>query len=37
MGFFDKIKNGLLRTKQNMATSMNSIFASFTGENEVFF
>ncbi|MGI6012932.1 MAG: signal recognition particle-docking protein FtsY [Oscillospiraceae bacterium] len=37
MGFFDKIKNGLARTKQNMAISMNSIFASFTGENEVFF
>lgn len=37
MGFFDKIKQGLARTKQNMAISMNSMFASFTGENEAFF
>ncbi len=37
MGFFDKIKNGLARTKQNMAISMNNIFASFTKENEEFF
>jgi fused signal recognition particle receptor len=37
MGFFDKIKAGLARTKQNMAVQMNSMFASFTGENEEFF
>lgn len=37
MGFFDKIKQGLARTKQNMTASMNSMFASFTGENEEFF
>ncbi|MGN1002229.1 MAG: signal recognition particle-docking protein FtsY [Oscillospiraceae bacterium] len=37
MGFFEKIKNGLSRTKQNMTVSMNSMFASFTGENEEFF
>ncbi|MGE4353109.1 MAG: signal recognition particle-docking protein FtsY [Oscillospiraceae bacterium] len=37
MGFFDKIKEGLTRTKQNMAIQMNSMFASFTGENEEFF
>ncbi len=37
MGFFDKIKEGLARTKQNMAIQMNSLFASFTGENEEFF
>ncbi|MBR4952913.1 MAG: signal recognition particle-docking protein FtsY [Oscillospiraceae bacterium] len=37
MGFFDKIKEGLSRTKQNMAISMNNMFASFTGENEEFF
>lgn len=37
MGFFDKIKQGLTRTKQNMAVSLNSMFASFTGENEEFF
>ena len=37
MGFFEKIKNGLARTKQNMTVSMNNLFASFTGENEEFF
>ena len=37
MGFFDKIKEGLARTKKNMAVQMNSMFASFTGENEEFF
>ena len=37
MGFFDKIKSGLARTKQNMAISMNNIFAGFTKENEEFF
>ena len=37
MGFFEKIKNGLARTKQSMTVSMNNLFASFTGENEEFF
>ena len=37
MGFFDKIKEGLARTKKNMAISMNNMFADFTGENEEFF
>ncbi len=37
MGFFDKIKQGLSKTRQNMAISLNSMFASFTGENEEFF
>ncbi len=37
MGFFDKIKQGLARTKKNMSAQMNSMFASFTGENEEFF
>ena len=37
MGFFEKLKNGLARTKQSMTVSMNNIFASFTGENEEFF
>ncbi len=34
MGFFDKIKQGLAKTKQNMTISMNSMFAGITGENE---
>ena len=37
MGFFEKIRNGLARTKQSMTVSMNNMFASFTGENEEFF
>ncbi|MBQ7144619.1 MAG: signal recognition particle-docking protein FtsY [Oscillospiraceae bacterium] len=37
MGFFEKIKNGLARTKKSMAVSMNNLFASFTKENEEFF
>jgi len=37
MGFFEKIKQGLNKTKQNMTVSLNSMFASFTGENEEFF
>ena len=37
MGFFEKIKNGLARTKQNMTISMNNMFAGFTGENEEFY
>ena len=37
MGFFDKIKAGLARTKQSMTVSMNNLFSSFTGENEEFF
>lgn len=34
MAFFDKIKQGLAKTKQNMTASMNSVFAGITGENE---
>lgn len=37
MGFFEKIKEGLTRTKQSMAVSLNNMFSSFTGENEEFF
>ncbi len=37
MGFFDKIKEGLARTKQSMTNKINSTIASFTGENEEFF
>ena len=37
MGFFEKIKQGLARTKKNMTIQMNNMFASFTGENEEFY
>lgn len=37
MGFFDKIREGLSKTKQNMTAQINSIFDSFTGANEEFF
>jgi len=37
MGFFDKIKSGLQKTRNNMAVSLNSMIADFTGENEEFY
>ena len=37
MGFFEKIRSGLARTRQSMTVSMNNLFSSFTGENEEFF
>lgn len=37
MGFFDKIKAGLAKTKQTMQSRLNATIASFTGENEEFF
>ena len=37
MGFFDKIKNGLQKTRNSMSVSLNSMIASFTGENEEFY
>ncbi|MBO4831446.1 MAG: signal recognition particle-docking protein FtsY [Oscillospiraceae bacterium] len=37
MGFFEKIKNGLLRTKKSVGAQLNGMFAAFTGANEEFF
>ena len=37
MGFFDKIKRGLSRTKKSMTVSMNNLFAAFSKENEAFY
>ncbi|MBR1842782.1 MAG: signal recognition particle-docking protein FtsY [Oscillospiraceae bacterium] len=37
MGFFDKIKQGLQKTKESMSAVFNSTIAGFTGENEEFF
>lgn len=37
MGFFDKIKQGLSKTKDNVTVRMNNMFAAFSGENEEFF
>lgn len=37
MGFFDKIKAGLARTRESMTVGMNNMFASFTGENDEFY
>jgi len=37
MGFFEKIKSGLARTKQNVTVQLNGMIAAFTGENEAFF
>jgi fused signal recognition particle receptor len=37
LGFFDKIKAGLAKTKKNVTAQLNGMFASFTGANEEFF
>lgn len=37
MGFFEKIKNGLLRTKKSVGAQLSGMFAAFTGANEEFF
>lgn len=37
MGFFDKIKEGLSKTKKNVSAQLNGMFASFTGANEEFY
>lgn len=37
MGFFDRIREGLAKTKKNLSVQLNSMFASFTGANEDFF
>ena len=37
MGFFDKIKEGLSKTRKNMSVSWNAAMADFTGENEEFY
>ena len=37
MGFFEKIKEGLAKTKKSMSGQLNGIFAAFTGANEEFF
>ena len=37
MGFFEKIKQGLSKTKKNMSIQMSNMFAGFTGENEGFY
>ncbi len=37
MGFFEKIKTGLLKTKKNVGAQLSGMFAAFTGANEEFF
>lgn len=37
MGFFDKIKNGLKKTRTAMANTLGSVFGSFHGVNEEFY
>ena len=37
MGFFEKIKVGLNKTKTNVTTQLTSLFDEFTGANEDFF
>ena len=37
MGFFEKIKNGLKKTRNAMAATLGGLFDSFTGANEEFY
>ena len=37
MGFFEKIKNGLKKTRNAMAATLGGLFDSFTGANEDFY
>ena len=37
MGFFDKIKQGLTKTKKNLDAQLTGIFASYTPGDEEFF
>ena len=37
MGFFEKIKNGLSKTRTAMAATIGGLFDSFTGANEEFY
>jgi fused signal recognition particle receptor len=37
LGFFEKIRQGLAKTKKNVTAQLNGMFASFTGANEEFF
>jgi len=37
MAFFDKIKEGLSKTRKNISVQLQSMFDSFTGANEEFF
>ena len=37
MAFFDKVRDGLRKTKESMTASLNTMLADFTGENEEFY
>jgi fused signal recognition particle receptor len=37
MGFFEKIKQGLTKTRNNITTQLHGMFDAFTGANEEFF
>ena len=37
MGFFEKVKAGLAKTRNSMSAAWNAAVADFTGENEEFF
>jgi len=37
MGFFDKIKEGLTKTRKNVTASLTGMFTAFTGANEEFY
>ncbi len=37
MGFFDKIKNGLKKTRTALANTLGSVFSAFSGANDEFY
>ncbi|MDR1298950.1 MAG: signal recognition particle receptor subunit alpha, partial [Oscillospiraceae bacterium] len=37
MGFFEKIAQGLAKTKKSVSTQLAGVFASFTGANDEFY
>ncbi len=37
MGFFERVREGLQKTKKNISVQLNGMFAAFTGANEEFF
>ena len=37
MGFFDKIKSGLTKTREAMSSSVGSLFMAFSGPDDDFF
>ena len=37
MGFFEKIKNGLKKTKEAISSTLGGVFSGFSGVNDEFY